>query len=56
MFDTDGSDRTFNVSYNSGVNMNFVNRSYAFRPAIYLTSNVGISSGDGTKNNAYVIK
>ncbi len=56
MFDTDGSDRTFNVSYNGGVNMNFVNRSYAFRPVIYLTSNVGISSGDGTKNNAYVIK
>ena len=30
--------------------------SFGFRPSVYLTSNVGISGGDGTMNNPYILK
>ena len=30
--------------------------SYGVRPSVYLTSNVGISGGDGTMNNPYILK
>ena len=31
-------------------------RSLGVRPSVYLTSNVGISGGDGTMNNPYILK
>ena len=36
---------SYNVLYSRGV-----------RPSVYLTSNVGISGGDGTMNNPYILK
>ena len=35
---------------------NFPNDTISFRPSINLKSGIEISSGDGTKNNAYIIK
>ena len=32
------------------------NDSFGVRPSVYLTSNVGISGGDGTMNNPYILK
>ena len=39
------------VSYYSNAS-----NSYGVRPSVYLTSNVGISGGDGTMNNPYILK
>ena len=52
------------ISYNVfGVFLSgYVDRSYiangslGVRPSVYLTSNVGISGGDGTMNNPYILK
>ena len=44
--------------YNDGyVNLyNYASTSYGVRPSVYLTSNVKISGGDGTANNAYTLE
>ena len=47
----------FHVSYIGYVhNDNNARSSYGVRPSVYLTSNVGISGGDGTMNNPYILK
>ena len=38
------------------VSSDFADNSYGLRPSVYLTSNVGISGGDGTMNNPYILK
>ena len=38
------------------VNGHLANYSFGVRPSVYLTSNVGISGGDGTMNNPYILK
>ena len=35
---------------------NYAGDSYGVLPSVYLTSNVGISGGDGTMNNPYILK
>ena len=35
---------------------NYASGSLGVRPSVYLTSNVGISGGDGTMNNPYILK
>ena len=51
------SNSVFNVD-NTGYVSNhyFANNSRGVRPSVYLTSNVGISGGDGTMNNPYILK
>ena len=56
---TPGSSRSSYVFYvrNTGyVSGRSANRSLGVRPSVYLTSNVGISGGDGTMNNPYILK
>ena len=43
--DTGSVNRYYRADYSGGV-----------RPSVYLTSNVGISGGDGTMNNPYILK
>ena len=43
-------DRPGYVNYSNAYN------SFGVRPSVYLTSNVGISGGDGTMNNPYTLK
>ena len=51
------SSRVFFVLDEGCVNSNFIAyTSYGVRPSVYLTSNVGISGGDGTMNNPYILK
>ena len=54
---------SFNSSYVFGVHNagyvsdgNYARDSNGVRPSVYLTSNVGISGGDGTMNNPYILK
>ena len=56
---TPNSSRSGYVFYvrNSGyVHRNSAILSNGVRPSVYLTSNVGISGGDGTMNNPYILK
>ena len=46
----------FRVYRTGYVHYNYANRSDGVRPSVYLTSNVGISGGDGTMNNPYILK
>ena len=50
------SSHVFNVRNTGYVNYLYANRSIGVRPSVYLTSNVGISGGDGTMNNPYILK
>ena len=50
------SSHVFNVRNTGYVNYLYANRSIGVRPSVYLTSNVGISGGDGTINNPYILK
>ena len=50
------SDNVFGVFRTGCVNYNSANDSIGVRPSVYLTSNVGISGGDGTINNPYILK
>ena len=50
------SNCVFLVGKTGYVGYNFANRSRGVRPSVYLTSNVGISGGDGTMNNPYILK
>ena len=50
------SGRVFNVRNTGYVIYNNANLSFGVRPSVYLTSNVGISGGDGTMNNPYILK
>ena len=50
------SDNVFGVFRTGCVNYNSANDSIGVRPSVYLTSNVGISGGDGTMNNPYILK
>ena len=43
----------FNAGY---VSYYSADNSFGVRPSVYLTSNVGISGGDGTMNNPYILK
>ena len=46
----------FGVSITGSVSHNNASYSSGVRPSVYLTSNVGISGGDGTMNNPYILK
>ena len=48
--------RVFYVGNTGYVDDDFPNSSNGVRPSVYLTSNVGISGGDGTMNNPYILK
>ncbi len=50
------SDFVFHVINAGYVDNDFANFSDGVRPSVYLTSNVGISGGDGTVNNPYILK
>ena len=51
------SNRVFFVSNPGFVSYGgYASYSYGVRPSVYLTSNVGISGGDGTMNNPYILK
>ena len=50
------SSYVFSVNNAGYVNNNRASNSSGVRPSIYLTSNVGISGGDGTMNNPYTLK
>ena len=51
-----GSDFVFGVFGTGYVDYDSAGNSYGVRPSVYLTSNVGISGGDGTMNNPYILK
>ena len=48
--------RVFGVFKPGYVLNHHANYSLGVRPSVYLTSNVGISGGDGTMNNPYILK
>ena len=50
------SSLVFNVNTTGYVHRNIAINSGGVRPSVYLTSNVGISGGDGTMNNPYILK
>ena len=51
------SSNVFRVSITGFVRYHtYAGYSYGVRPSVYLTSNVGISGGDGTMNNPYILK
>ena len=50
------SDLVFVVSNAGYVYRHAAYTSFGLRPSVYLTSNVGISGGDGTMNNPYILK
>ena len=51
------SDHVFGVRTTGYVNYYiYAFNSFGVRPSVYLTSNVGISGGDGTMNNPYTLK
>ena len=50
------SDFVFRVLTSGYVSIHNAFNSLGVRPSVYLTSNVGISGGDGTMNNPYILK
>ena len=50
------SSRVFLVNNTGSVYFSNAYTSHGIRPSVYLTSNVGISGGDGTMNNPYILK
>ena len=50
------SDGVFGVFSSGYVGYGAAINSFGLRPSVYLTSNVGISGGDGTMNNPYILK
>ena len=57
-WDSSGSNSHVFVVFNTGF-VGYSNDAYTsrgVRPSVYLTSNVGISGGDGTMNNPYILK
>ena len=50
------SNDVFRVLITWSVSSYYAGASFGVRPSVYLTSNVGISGGDGTMNNPYILK
>ena len=47
----------FNISNTGSIeNFSYANNDFASYPVLYLSSNVTITSGDGTKNNPYILQ
>ena len=53
--DPSNADIAFRVSSGGGVNTNLAYSTYGFRPVVYLTSNVGVQSGDGSRGNPFIL-
>ena len=45
----------FTVNYGGPVNTNYVSSGSGVRPVVYLTSNVGVQSGDGSIGNPFIL-
>ncbi len=41
--------------YSARIDSNFVHHSYDVRPVVYLSSNVGVQSGDGSSSNPFIL-